>query len=291
MNSQSQANINMLRSIIKNDDFITSDKFLLNSGLNFSYYKRDFLFRSGDWRGSQANSVWKDIQGQSGKNLVIGHSDLKTNAKHLRILQALRIRRVFGANTLNLPGISESIPLGLTNDCDDSPIHRILGNTNHLRMADEHSNFKETFDGSIYLNFNLNNNYKARKLVIDSLQENRNVTKDEVNLSDSGRVKYLCKIRESSLVPCPEGGGIDTHRLWEVIYMGGTPVVLRNGYLPEILSRLPVIQIQSWSLLQNKSLMEKLWYEVHSMTYNFLSLTPKHWTDRMNYLGNSKPFA
>lgn len=281
MGSWPEINVEMLRSIILSDDFITSDKFLFASGENFNYFKRDFLFKSGIWRNQYVSSIWRHLDDCYHKNLVFGHSDKKTNLNHLRTLKSLKINRVFGTNTFNKPGFSESIPLGLTNDCDDSLVHRILGNTDHIREADQASSALTEFNGTIYLNFNLRNNLVKRKELKLALRDNRHVESDELDLSDAGRLRYLTKLRNTSLVPCPEGNGIDTHRLWETIYMGGTPVILQNNYLPTVLNELPVIQLASWSHLNDLPRIESLWYQIRDRKYEFESLTASYWIERM----------
>lgn len=281
MHPMPEVNSERLRNIILNDDFITSDKFLFVSGGSFNYFKRDFLFKGGNWRSHYESSIWMHLDDCRHKNLVLGHSDKKTDLIHLRILKALKINYVLGTNTFNQSGFSESIPLGLTNDCDDSPIHRILGNTNHIREADQAVYAPTDFNGTIYLNFNLRNNLAKRKELTLALRNNSNVESDELDLSDAGRIRYLIKLRSASVVPCPEGNGIDTHRLWETIYMGGTPVILRNKYLPAVLNELPVIQLDSWSQLNDLPKIESLWYQIRDQEYNFESLTPAYWIARM----------
>jgi len=48
---------------------------------------------------------------------------------------------------------------------------------------------------------------------------------------------------------CPEGNGLDTHRLWECYYLKVVPILLRNTY-SEIIQKetgLPMILLNSWS--------------------------------------------
>ena len=53
----------------------------------------------------------------------------------------------------------------------------------------------------------------------------------------------LCR---SKFVLCPEGTGIDTHRVYESLYCGATPVVLRNS-LSHLYERLPVCIVDKWT--------------------------------------------
>eukprot|EP00940_MAST-03C_sp_MAST-3C-sp2_P000001 g1.t1 len=47
---------------------------------------------------------------------------------------------------------------------------------------------------------------------------------------------------------CPRGAGEDTHRLWEALYLGSIPVVLKSR-LSSLYEGLPVIQLNSWNEL------------------------------------------
>lgn len=56
-------------------------------------------------------------------------------------------------------------------------------------------------------------------------------------------------------VLCPRGMGEDTHRVWEALYMGAIPVVLKSS-ISDIYAGLPVIQLDSWSDLSLAKLHE-----------------------------------
>ena len=61
-------------------------------------------------------------------------------------------------------------------------------------------------------------------------------------------------IYNHKFVICPEGNGIDTHRIWECLYMGTIPIVednINNSFYAE----LPMLTISDWSELSE----EKLW--------------------------------
>ena len=52
---------------------------------------------------------------------------------------------------------------------------------------------------------------------------------------------------------CPRGAGEDTHRLWEALYLGSIPVVVRSALSP-LYDDLPVIQLDAWSELTIETL-------------------------------------
>jgi hypothetical protein len=58
--------------------------------------------------------------------------------------------------------------------------------------------------------------------------------------------EYFADLQRSKFVLCPEGTGMDTHRVYEALLCGATPVVLRNS-LSHLYERLPVCILNSWS--------------------------------------------
>lgn len=53
-----------------------------------------------------------------------------------------------------------------------------------------------------------------------------------------------------SLVLCPRGNGLDSHRAWETLYVGRIPVVASSA-MDAAFDGLPVMILQSWSDLLN----------------------------------------
>ena len=49
-------------------------------------------------------------------------------------------------------------------------------------------------------------------------------------------------------VVCPEGNGIDTHRMWEALYLRTIPIIKRNKISIFIKkAKLPVLILNKWS--------------------------------------------
>ncbi len=55
---------------------------------------------------------------------------------------------------------------------------------------------------------------------------------------------------------CPEGNGVDTHRLWEAFYVKTVPILLRSKFSENIqnTTKLPMILLDSWEDLDVKNL-------------------------------------
>jgi FkbM family methyltransferase len=55
---------------------------------------------------------------------------------------------------------------------------------------------------------------------------------------------------------CPRGAGEDTHRLWEALYLGSIPIVLKST-ISQLYKGLPVVQLDTWDELSLDMLRER----------------------------------
>ena len=54
------------------------------------------------------------------------------------------------------------------------------------------------------------------------------------------------------------GNGVDTHRLWEALYRGLTPVVIRDGWWSSMEDRYPQVQvINNWTICEIENLVQE----------------------------------
>ncbi len=61
---------------------------------------------------------------------------------------------------------------------------------------------------------------------------------------------YSEALHTHKYILCPEGNGVDTHRLWEAFYSGAIPLVLRSAWSNSLIDLgFPIIQIKSWAPL------------------------------------------
>ena len=74
-----------------------------------------------------------------------------------------------------------------------------------------------------------------------------------------GITEYLIELKKAMFCPCPNGNGIDTHSMWECIYMGCVPIVeksINTMYYTD----LPVLIVDDWNKLP--LLSESLYKEI-----------------------------
>ena len=97
-------------------------------------------------------------------------------------------------------------------------------------------------DIEIYRNFTLCTNAPKRNECVLAFQNDGRVV-TETNIPVSEYYNRLCR---SKFVLCPEGTGMDTHRVYEALLCGATPVVLRNS-LSHLYEKLPVCILNTWT--------------------------------------------
>lgn len=265
-----------INDLVDANEIISTDRYLGHARdcSDCVYCKSDFIYRRGVWRGEQIKSLRKITPAI---NLILGHSDKFISSRDLRYFRFLGFSQVFGVNLLSKAGYSRALPLGLTNFTLESDNHKLFGNHELLKEAFGIARFPKTYSGTLYGNFSVETNPRVRLPLAKLLQEQFG-TFEKPEFTISGRVNYLRKMAESNFVICPEGNGIDTHRIWEALYMGSIPIIRSNSNIEPLLSELPVLVVNDWSELKNHTFLEENWYRlVASTTHNFTSLKVSKW--------------
>jgi len=271
-----------LISIFVNSDTICTDGYRTYCDLtsNLDYLKRDFLYRAGCWRGKHYQSfvsrVWS--QGHSGA-VVMGHSDYSTTYRDVAALYLLGIRRVFATNAVSIPKVSWCLPLGLTNNCDDQPTHQILGDTSQILRILREIPKRSEFANSILLSFNVNTALRYRKEVASLFTGESAVNSIQLNYSVEGRYAYLRAIREHDFVLCPRGNGVDTHRLYETLYLGAIPIVKANHLNQSLAREFPIWIVRDWREVLDPAQRIRAWKQLHERHWESQRLRQTYWNN------------
>jgi hypothetical protein len=230
------------------------------------YRKRDYLFRGGEWRGLQFPPL---ISSKStARVLVVGHSDFEVKMSHiLAVRQLSNYKRIYASNLGGYSRVSNylgarMLPLGLSNPTRESQAHIIFGDTSVLSQAFfSTSPPRRTMDPTqIYSNVTPTTSKRHRQELYRSLPEVAHVRQGLIDPTLEGRKRYLSEIRETGLVLCPAGNGPDTHRLYETLYMGAIPVVLRNSYQFKLCRNLgfPAVGLDNWKQVSDLELVRRM---------------------------------
>jgi hypothetical protein len=265
-----------MKSLDENiSNIITTDRYMekintYNKPNLIQYYKTDFLFNDGIWR----NKLLERYQMNS-DILVNGHSDFEINNKMAYVITLKkRPNFIYSINSNSSSKNTLGLPLGITNDCDDSPIHKILGNLEMMREVYLEKS-KDTFRKNLVL-LNINKTtHPERSYVFDKFSKESYVTVSLPDVSMEGRKKYLIDIASHDFVLCPRGNGIDTHRLWETLYMERIPIVIYTDAHASFIG-LPILFINSWDELNENFLREKL-IEIKSKKWMWNKVYLDYW--------------
>jgi hypothetical protein len=195
----------------------------------------------------------------------------------------LGYKKVFGVNTKPKINFSYPLPLGLTNQTNESEFHKLFGNHELLKSASESTNALDVYKGIVTGNFSIKTNHKAR-LPLARLLENVFGAFEVPDFTENGRLKYLKGLGESNFVACPEGNGIDTHRLWETIYMGSIPIITENDSIEPLVRGLPVLIVKSWDQISDRNFLERAWNQISQVdNYDFSRLEVSSWINLLHY--------
>lgn len=94
----------------------------------------------------------------------------------------------------------------------------------------------------IYFYFNLNT-HPSRIECYEKLKD-----KLEWNVKRNKK-EYFIELSNHKYAICPRGNGLDTHRIWECLYLNVIPIVIKNDYLH--IEHLPIIVLNDWNEIDN----------------------------------------
>ena len=142
--------------------------------------------------------------------------------------------------------------IGFSNDVTEN--HKILADCKSIIEVRKIATKKEK-DKLLYLNFD-DNTDNERKIIKEMFNGKSWVTIGNMDKSNNGRRKFLEEVNVHKYVLCPRGNGIDTHRIWESLYVGSVPVVKMERGLESFVD-LPILFVTDWKLVTEELLLEK----------------------------------
>jgi hypothetical protein len=100
---------------------------------------------------------------------------------------------------------------------------------------------------NIYFNFNIYTNREKRESCF-------NAFKNQLEFLPMVPVaQNINRLSKYKWCICPEGNGADTHRLWEAMYLGCIPIVMRSPFIDALMhytgGELPIYVVDSWNQL------------------------------------------
>ena len=249
---------------ITKEDIITTDKYY--NAFPHLYYKADVIILGTEfnWRDNIITPPDKNLQ-----IIISGHSDYAITDT---VVDLYNPNLWFCVNKQTNKTNVFSLPLGITNYTNESYVHKIFGDLDCMIMVMQEQIHNKNL---VYMNININTYPIERLLVWNIFKDQPWVTIGSTQYSLEGRTTFLRDIKSHTFVLCPRGGGIDTHRLWETLYMGSIPIVKRDiGYYD--FQDLPICFIDDWTQI-NIEFLQREQIRIQNTNWNLDKLKISYW--------------
>ena len=171
----------------------------------------------------------------------------------------------------------ESIPIGLEND-------KWFKNVHKKELMEKKLQEPKRYKNLVYLNSNTKTNPKEREPLYQ-LFFNPDWVTTYRGVNGEKFPEYLDNIYNHQYVFCPDGNGIDTHRLWETLYLGSVPIV-KVGANVGFYSMLPILYVNDWGEV-SAELLEDMWGMFEDGVWDREMLLFEYWKNKIrNYVGD-----
>ncbi len=154
------------------------------------------------------------------------------------------------------------IPIGMGNR------YQGYGNPDFLQKAIDKKTPKTHL---VYFNLTIQNHYEERWQVYQLIGRAPFCYRPIKKRFDH----YLDDVAASKFVLAPRGVGLDTHRLWESLYLGAYPIV-KTSPLDPLYEGLPVVVVKNWTEITEAFLKEK-YEEMSQKSYTYEKLKMRYW--------------
>ena len=134
----------------------------------------------------------------------------------------------------------------------------------------------------VFIGFNTNTNIE-RINTLSALKNNQNT----FIFPKSSHAEYMSKLSNYKMSLCPQGNGIDTHRVWESLLVKTIPIVKRSSFSDNLETMsVPVFVLDDWEDLSKISSDEinKIYQENIDKLENIKLLNLKFWVEKFEEL-------
>lgn len=172
----------------------------------------------------------------SNKIIITHNSDHEVDAKYEFFLN--QVKKQYSQNCLITHKNLEPIPIGIENSQWFD--HQILHNVRIRIDIKKEKNIYFLF--SLSTHFSRNECYNKFK---NKLIWNNKLSKEE----------YFIELKKHKYAICPRGNGLDTHRIWECLYLDVIPIMLKRDSIN--IDNLPIIYLNDWDELDVNNINTK----------------------------------
>ena len=194
--------------------------------------------------------------------LITHNSDYEITYDNIyvkNILNNKKIKKWFSQNITFHNNKLYFIPIGIANSQWEHGINTFKNTFNE--------NIFKTKTKNVYFNFAIMTNFKKRQPCYDALKYKIEWLE---NINPSDNIKRLC---EYKFCICPEGNGVDSHRIWEALYLKTVPIVIKSEFTNIIKNfNIPLVILDSWEH-----------FNIEDLNYDDFNFNSSDFLDLLNF--------
>jgi hypothetical protein len=202
--------------------------------------------------------------------LVSHNEDTNIDEKYVNLANHPLLIKWYCQNLLMNHEKISMIPIGIANSMWPHGNLEVLNSVVKISPTIKKKN-------DFYFYFKVDTNRRARQYCRSIIESKGVPFGNEMN-----NYSYLCDLASHKFAICPEGNGIDSHRLWECYYLGVIPIVLRSVFTEHVSRNLPCILLNSWEDFSMNYCFERYDYLVNELQKNKDYLNISHYKNLIN---------
>lgn len=210
---------------------------------------------------------------------ITGNSDYGITDEFVSMAPS-NIKRWFAQNALSNHPILEPLPIGLENKTESIRRGHGIGYKERMIIKEKYLqiNVSSTPHKHIYANFNINTNPIHRSAIKQICTRAPHIDWQEYGLSLE---EWFGAVSEYKMIVCPAGNGVDTHRLWETLYLNRIPITIKLGSykIYDLYAKLPIIVLEDADQLLDFKYINTLYNKAKNMQYDYDLLNINYWNN------------
>ncbi|MGZ0654651.1 exostosin domain-containing protein [Coraliomargarita sp. W4R72] len=200
--------------------------------------------------------------------IVLGKSDLELSDELLQVFAGLDVH-VFGNNLNTKNPRASYFPMG--RDFRGRDCHSIAPSHEKTDL--------------VYCNFSLNT-HSIRPQIWEQLKKMRFICSEHMGSYQNYQLthrQFYEQLRKSKFCVAPRGNAIETFRMWDSLYVGTIPIVVREAVFHKELEDLPILFLENYEQFSELSeeRLEAIYSEMMQGDWNYTKLRAEYWRERI----------
>ena len=135
---------------------------------------------------------------------------------------------------------------------------------------------KRPFSRDLYANFSLTTHpirLEVKRICESLPYVTTRITYNYMEMNNNPYQQYVSEILDHKMTVCPRGNAAaETHRFWEVLYMGRVPIIKINKG-NSFFTELPVVVLESWEQLNDLAFLHSEYENVKNNSKEMLKMS------------------